>query len=180
MKGIVFTEFLNLVEDRFGLEILDNLLTKSNLESNGIFTSVGTYDHAEMVELVSNLSNIINIDVPKLLLIYGEHFFQVLHNSYPVFFQNIDSSLDFMESLESYIHPEVLKLYPDAELPRFISERPSNNHLELIYISSRKLAAFANGLMNATIKHYNEDVKVTIIPLQDDMSEVKFILIKNG
>jgi hypothetical protein len=33
MKGIVFTEFLDLVEDKFGLEVLDKIITQSNLES---------------------------------------------------------------------------------------------------------------------------------------------------
>ena len=30
MKGIVFTEFLDLVEDKFGLEMVDNIITASD------------------------------------------------------------------------------------------------------------------------------------------------------
>ncbi len=43
MKGIVFTGFLELVEDKYGLEMVDEIITNSNLESKGIYTSVGTY-----------------------------------------------------------------------------------------------------------------------------------------
>jgi len=32
MKGIVFTEFLELVEDKFGLEMVDNIIESSDLE----------------------------------------------------------------------------------------------------------------------------------------------------
>ncbi len=31
MKGIVFTEFLELVEHKFGLEVVDEIIEKSNL-----------------------------------------------------------------------------------------------------------------------------------------------------
>ena len=30
MKGIIFTEFLDLVEDKFGLEMADKIITASN------------------------------------------------------------------------------------------------------------------------------------------------------
>ena len=33
MKGIVFTEFLDLVEERFGLEMVDVIISQSKLES---------------------------------------------------------------------------------------------------------------------------------------------------
>ena len=52
MKGIVFTEFLDLVEDKFGLEMVDKIIQSSDLESGGIYTSVGTYKFSEMLQLV--------------------------------------------------------------------------------------------------------------------------------
>ena len=42
MKGIVFSEFLDLVEVKFGLEMVDKIIDQSNLESKGVYTSVGT------------------------------------------------------------------------------------------------------------------------------------------
>ena len=56
MKGIVFAEFIELVEDKFGFEIADEIIEESNLPSGGSYTSVGTYDHREMLELVTHLS----------------------------------------------------------------------------------------------------------------------------
>jgi len=56
MKGIVFTEFLEMVEETFGLETVDYIIYKSELKSEGIYTSVGTYDFFEMLILISNLS----------------------------------------------------------------------------------------------------------------------------
>ena len=45
MKGIVFTEFFELVEDKFGLEVVQQIIDECKLESEGIYTSVGTYSH---------------------------------------------------------------------------------------------------------------------------------------
>ena len=52
MKGIVFREFMQMVEDQFSLETADAIIEASHLASGGSYTSVGTYPHEEMVELV--------------------------------------------------------------------------------------------------------------------------------
>lgn len=178
MKGIVFTEFVELVEDRFGIEVLDSIIENSNLESKGVYTAVGTYSHFEMVELLTNLSSTINVSIPDLLFVYSEHFFQVLVDSYPGFFQKQTNAFDFLESIESYIHPEVLKLYPDAELPKFVTKR-SGNQMDMTYISERKLADFAHGLMTAAVSHFDEDISIAITRKSEDQTEVEFQLIKN-
>ncbi len=53
MKGMVFTEFLEMVEDRFSPEIADRIITASDLRSGGAYTAVGTYEHSEMIQLVT-------------------------------------------------------------------------------------------------------------------------------
>ena len=40
MKGIVFTEFLDLVEEKFGLEMVDTIIEQSNLDSGGVYTPI--------------------------------------------------------------------------------------------------------------------------------------------
>ena len=73
MKGIVFTEFLEMVEDRFSPEIADRIIESSNLSSRGAYTSLGTYDHAEMVRLVSQLSAATGIAPPVLTHTFGKY-----------------------------------------------------------------------------------------------------------
>ncbi len=157
MKGIVFTEFLDLVERKFGFETLDKIILKADLPNEGAYTAVGTYDHQEMVRLVTALSEESKIEIATLLEVYGGHFFSVLHKSYPGFFKGHKHAFDFFETIENYIHPEVLKLYPDAELPRFESVSRSDNRLELKYISERGLHAFAKGLLESGMAHFEHD-----------------------
>lgn len=166
MKGIVFTEFIGLVEQEFGLETLDAIIQKADLPNEGAYTTVGTYDHQEMVRLVTALSEESNMEIAVLLEVYGKHFFTVLHRSYPGFFKGHDHAFDFFETIENYIHPEVLKLYPDAELPRFETVSRSNEKLELKYISERGLHAFAKGLIESGLEHFEHHGNVEMTELE--------------
>ncbi len=132
MKGIVFTEFIDMVESKFGFEMMDDIIESSNLPSGGIYTAVGTYDYSEMVQLVAALSQRTQIPVKTLLKTYGKHLFVVLMKDYSHFFPRIKSAFELFEQIDTHIHVEVLKLYPDAELPKFETKRIDNNTLEML------------------------------------------------
>jgi hypothetical protein len=179
MKGIVFTEFLELVEQKFGLEVVDEIIEKSDLESNGAYTSIGTYKFSEMLQLLNHLSTKTSISIDELLLVYAEHFFGVLVKSYPVLIKSYSDPIDMLASIESHIHIEVLKIYPDAELPTFEVISKSKNSLILIYKSSRAMYYFGLGLMNKTFDYFNSSAEIVIEKLKEDGTEVKFIITKN-
>ena len=172
MKGFVFTEFLEMVEDKFGYEVADKIVTEEKLDSKGIYTSIGTYDHKEMVVLVSNLSQSSGIPIPNLLKLYGKYLFGIFRRDYQVFFQDIKNSFDFLERVDSYIHMEVKKLYPQAELPKFDISRGENG-LTMIYNSSRKMSDFAMGLIEACMEHYGDDGILSKTILDDSGQSVE-------
>ena len=39
MKGIIFTEFLDMVEKKFSIETVDHIIEVSNLSSGGSYTA---------------------------------------------------------------------------------------------------------------------------------------------
>lgn len=162
MLGIVFSEFIEMVEDGFSEDIADKLidLAEAKFESKGLYTSVGNYDHDEMLTLVGELANLTKLAVPDLVHAYGKHLFGRFNALYPVFFENIHDSLEFLEGIESHIHTEVRKLYPSAELPEFVCERPSDTTLIMQYKSTRPLAMLAHGLIDGCIAHFEESVTV--------------------
>ena len=167
MKGIVFTEFLEMVEDTFSPEVADEMITSSDLESNGFYTAVGTYDHREMVEMVSQLSEMTGVSIGDLLEKYGVYLFSKLIEGYPGFLEGIDNAFDFLKTIDNHIHVEVRKLYPEAELPKFNYEEPDRETLVLKYASPRGFGAFAYGMMLGCIAYFEEDIVVE----QQDLSE---------
>lgn len=176
MKGIVFTEFIEMAESMFGYEMIDSIIESSNLPSGGIYTAVGTYDHSEMVQLVVELNKRTEIPVRQLLKTYGKHLFIVFTKSYPHFFENIDNAFDFFEQIDRYVHVEVRKLYPDAELPKFDTNRPNKNTLVMLYQSDRKMSDLADGLIEATLEYYQESATVEKQNINQEGSLVKFII----
>ena len=179
MKGIVFTEFLELVEDKFGLEMVDHIISNSDLESNGIYTSVGTYSFSEMLQLLQHLSANTGISIDDLLLVYAEHFFSVIEKSYPGLLATYKDPIEMISSIENHIHVEVRKIYPDAELPTFEVLEKTDNSLILIYKSSRAMHHFGLGLMNKTFEHFNSKATIVLEKLKEDGTEVKFLINKN-
>ncbi|CAM1333070.1 heme NO-binding domain-containing protein [Tenacibaculum aestuariivivum] len=179
MKGIVFTEFLDLVEDKFGLEMVDRIITQSKLESEGAYTAVGTYSFSEMLRLLQNLSSNTGISIDNLLLTYAEHFFSVIESSYPGLLATYKDPIEMIASIENHIHVEVRKIYPDAELPTFIVEQQTANSLVLIYKSSRAMHHFGLGLMNKTFEHFNSTATIVLEKIKEDGTEVKFWIDKN-
>ena len=154
MKGVVFTEFTEMVEDKFSPEILEKIIDQANLPSEGIYTSVGTYDHDEIIALVQALSNETNISIPDLIKTFGNHLFGQFEVGYPQFFEGVDSAITFLSKIDNYIHVEVRKLYPDAELPKFEYEVVEDDQLIMEYRSIRPFADLAEGLIQGCIEHF--------------------------
>lgn len=179
MKGIVFTEFLELVEDKFGLDMVDKIIDASNLDSDGVYTSIGTYQFSEMLQLLQNLSKNTKISIDDLLLVYAEHFFGVIEISYPGLLATYKDPIEMLSSIENHIHVEVRKIYPDAELPTFIVEEKTENSLIMVYKSSRAMHHFGLGLMNKTFEHFNSTAKIVLEKIKEDGTEVRFIINKN-
>lgn len=179
MKGIVFTEFLELVENKFGMEMVDKILSGSELPSNGIYTAVGTYSFSEMVSLLSNLSAETNISKDTLLLVYGEHFFGVVKKSYPSFISMYNDPIEMLSSIENHIHIEVRKMYPDAELPTFTVIEKTKDKLVMIYKSSRAMHSFGRGLMNKTFEHFDTNATILVEKIKENGTEVKFSITRD-
>ena len=177
MKGLVFTEFFELVDGSFSLETTERLIEMSNLPSGGIYTSVGTYDPQEMVTLVSNLSSITGVAVPDLLRKFGSHLFKRFLISFPAFFEGIESSMEFLPNVENYIHMEVRKLYPDAELPSFSYTMPEPGMMVMTYRSKRNLPDLAEGLVLACIDHFGESLLVRRETVDGNPPETLFIIV---
>ena len=114
MKGIVFTEFMEMVEAKFDENMLEEVLDEAGVE--GVYTSIGTYPHSEMVQLVVALSAKSGVEIPELLRAFGGYLFNSFTRLYPSFFEHVDNSLDFLEQVEGVIHVEVKKIYPSCLL----------------------------------------------------------------
>ncbi len=160
MKGVVFTEFLDMVEQRFSADMVDDIIDDAQLPNGGAYTAVGTYPHGEMVAMVVALSQRSGVAVPDLIRTFGQHLFGRFALAYPRFFAGVNDAFSFLSGIEDIIHAEVLKLYPDAELPRFIVEHHDAQRLVLLYQSPRHFEDLADGLMHGCVAHFGEPIHI--------------------
>lgn len=164
MKGIVFAEFLNFVEREMGAGMVDAIIEDCgpSLSTGGAYTAVGTYPCAEMEHLLGALTGRTGLPSDMLLSNFGETLASVFAGAYPQYFEMADSLFDFVAHIDAYIHVEVKKLYPDAELPSFEIAGRSQNKLSVVYRSPRVLHDLAAGLFIASARHYQEAVTVSM------------------
>ena len=177
MKGVVFTELIEMIENECGLEVLDQVLEETKL--SGVYTTVGDYPESELFAILDSLGKATGLSTQEMLMGFSKCFFHMLSSQYQNFFEMHKTSFDFLSALDSYIHPEALQLYPGASVPGFAPKRISETKLELIYTSKRKMPILARGLIEQTSAFYKEKLKVEELMLEADGSVVKFILTKD-
>ncbi|MCA9267556.1 MAG: heme NO-binding domain-containing protein [Planctomycetales bacterium] len=163
MKGVIFTEFAEMVEQSWSPELWDDVLDSLRLDSDGAYTAVGNYDYRELAAIVEELSHRTGVDRDGLHFQFGKHLLRRFADKFPEFFDHPDA-FSFLETVDGRIHVEVLKLYPDAAPPDIATTRVDADTLLLGYESKRSLADFAHGMIQAAVEHFGGGVEVVRRP----------------
>lgn len=162
MKGILFTELLEMAEQAIGEEAVDDILDRLDLVNDGAYTGVGNYPCAELMKIVGALSDQTGLPGAELQRRFGGWMHARFVRTYPQFFADKPTVLDMLDAIENEVHVEVRKLYPDAELPTFRTDRVSDRQLRMTYRSDRPLVAFCEGLIEACVLHFGAAAAVTV------------------
>ena len=180
MKGIIFTEFLEMVEDKFGFDMLDTIIADAHDPQDGAYTAINTYSHTQLVDLVVALHKKTEIPLPDLLQVYGRHLFEKLAENYPSLIEGITDPFTMLVDIEVLIHTEVRKLYPEANPPKFYGKILDENTLELTYESHRSMGDVAEGLIMGCGDYFKIPLHVKQQSIENDGKKVGFLITKNG
>ena len=166
MKGLAFTTFYAHCEDRYGIEMLDDIIEDADLPNKGAYTSVGTYPFEEMVSLITALTRRTGESLPIVLESFGHSCFTKWVTYVPSHFER-KNLFDILEGIDHFHETEVRKLYPDAELPSFKVESRDESKLVLRYFSCKPLAHLAAGVIKGAAAHLGETIAVQHWPVED-------------
>lgn len=158
MKGIIFNLLEDVVVDAYGERAWDEALDRAGLD--GVYTSLGNYDDAEILALVSVVATEQSVSGDDFLRWFGRQTMPRIAGRWPGFFAPHDSALPFLRTLNSVIHPEVRKLYSGAHCPHFEFTSPADGSLVIGYRSPRKLCRLAEGFILGAGDHYGEALVV--------------------
>lgn len=161
MKGIIYNAVQFAVIDLFSEDTWDDLLDAAEL--NGGYTAIGTYDDADLGALVVAGCEATGMQPDDLVRTLGTHAFPHLANRHPEFLEGATDTHSFLRSVEDIIHPEVMKLHPDAKPPRFDFEDLDNGALRMTYSSDRKLGVLAEGLIQGAAAWFEQTANIELV-----------------
>ena len=158
MKGIVFNLLEEVVTAQHGDAAWDSLLEATDL--SGDYTSLGSYPDEEIEKLVAAGAGALKMSPTEVLRWFGREAMPLLAARYPAFFTEHNTTLPFVLSVNSIIHPEVRKLYAGAHCPFFRFQQMPDSALLMTYDSPRKLCALAHGFIEGAAGHFGETAEV--------------------
>lgn len=159
MKGVLFNEFLDQVEDIHGAAMKERVVGACDLSSGGVYTNERAYPCEEMGQLIAAFARLSNKDPVPILHEFGRRLATTFHHSHPEHFE-APAFFDFVESLDALVHAEVKKRDPEAQLPRFSTISREDNRLVIDYVSSRGLEDLAYGLFRGCSEIFGEPVHI--------------------
>ena len=177
VKGILFTEFLELIETQFGADMLDSVLDEVNPASGGIYTTMSSYDHSELVDILRVLSKHSNVPLANLNKTFGMYYVPEFTASYTDLFDRHSSSFALLENIEWLIHSEARRLYPSAVPPKIDCNRLSPTSMELVHEGPKCLGDVAEGVIHGCAFYYGEKITVRRRVLRDSTCTIERFLL---
>lgn len=86
MKGVIFSIFNEMIEEKFGLAMWDRMIEETKPLSKGVYTSGQTYNETELFSYVGLLSKITGKSADELVRSFGHFTASKLAKIYPEFF----------------------------------------------------------------------------------------------
>lgn len=178
MQGTIFVEFLSMIESMFGLDVVDEIIdsAKDNLKTDGAYTSIGNYDHAEIFSLITALVKYTGKESDELIAVFGKYLSGSFVRLHPEFFKDVPTFADFLLSVESYIHKSVRKIYPDANPPSLPVEKLPDGSLKVLYSSHRPFAILAKELIIACAEYFETKIVIKTVSISDDGMDAEFLV----
>ncbi len=162
MKGVVFNILEGLIVEEFGDVIMEEIYSSVQFSGDVLpFVGPESYPDSDLFAMVGYLSDKTSIPVDDLVFEFGKYMLPVFYQNYPVFFENMNSPIEFLKTVNDIIHVEVKKLFEDATPPIIIVEQENEKRVTLKYYSERKLCRLLEGLLEGLALHFNKEVSYT-------------------
>lgn len=169
MYGIINKSIEELVKEKFGLQVWETILEKSNIQID-FFISNCVYDDAITYQLVSSISEVTNIPVALVLETFGEWWImRTSKDKYGSLLQAGGNNLkEFLVRLPIF-HNRVMLIYPNHTPPEFKVSNIESNSIHLHYFSNRVgLQDFVRGLLIGLSKLFNTITTIELLQSRND------------
>lgn len=160
MKGLLFTELLEMIEEEYGYNTANAVVLNAKLHSKGIYTSAKVYHRNEMAVLFEQLQRQTKLPFETLAKAFGRHLCKRVLISYPQqmpYFYRIFSSIT-----------------KKGSLALFENFKDDNRTLTVVYDPAQKLTCVTEGIVQGYLEHLRHLNRVE--ETQTENGKRKFVL----
>ena len=158
MKGVIFNLFEDFICESFGDEAYESILDATDLQTTGPFIGPGLYPDEDLLALVGVAVDQLGVSVQDALRAFGRFALPRLVEAHPDFASSECGAKEFLLSVDSVIHVEVKKLWPDAQTPSFRYVDATEDGLSMMYQSPRKFCPLVEGFIDGVADHFGEKI----------------------
>lgn len=163
VNGRVFEDFIAVLEDRFGLEVVDTVLDQPGLASGGVYTADGNYDECELITLVNAFVVETGSQATELMHDLGVCLFAQLISRCPALISGQSGSLDLMTQIEKGTCPREVGTYLDSSVLNYAYKYIESGELLVKTSLASPLRHTVIGFFAACAKYFNESLSVDVL-----------------
>lgn len=160
MKGLFFTELLELIETDYGLAVVDQVIRTAVPTTDGVYTSMGVYDSKEFFGIIEALALEMNQPRSTFLRWFGRHFFRCLVDRHDRLLDNYPSAINAMQDVNSLVR--TTRIFPFDDQPpeaEFMAAGPAAWRLTIR--ARLPIQDMVMGALEACIACFDEPLEVS-------------------
>lgn len=159
MHGLILVQLQKFAQQALGPEEWRGALSKSGLDRTS-FSAGLVYEDRQALELIVLAAETLNVPVDEVVEMFGRFLSTELVRLYHRVIKPDWRTLDIIENTETFIHSAVRVGNPGAVPPVLDAIRLSENELQLLYSSDRKLCKLAIGIIKGLADHFHEVIEI--------------------
>jgi len=167
MKGLFFTELVELVETDYGFAVLDQVIRTAVPPTDGVYTSMCSYNAEEFFGLVEALAVDMKQPSSTFLRSFGRHFFRCLLDRNEKLLDNYSSAIKALQDVNELVRATRIFSFehrpPKAE---FAEVGPAA--WQLTIRTKLPVQDIILGALEACIARYGEPLEVSRTDVQTD------------
>lgn len=174
--GFLFTDLMNMLENRYGIVRTQKIVDDARLENKGAFTAVGYYKRSDLERMLRSMIAELGGTEKEWLYELGMYMAESHIRRNPELYVEVRSVYDFLLRVNSIAQARVSMLYPNVELPTYEARIIGDNTLELLYSSPNRLGDLTVGWVSGKARQFGEKIEISQFPLSEDGSKIRFII----
>jgi predicted hydrocarbon binding protein len=159
VKGVIINYFEDFITDYYGPEKWEEIFNLCPVKSQQIYIGPQTYPDNLLVGILQVVSRQLKTPLEVLLKNFGNFLLHKFSEDYNNFFTPYSHPKQFLLSVDSIIHIEVMKMLSEATPPKFTYDDTELNKLTMRYHSKRKLCQLVEGIIEGVSEKFKTPIK---------------------